>query len=120
MPNNLIRRFLTELPVLFPLVALAHVVWTGFTVYSFAQQEVLDTFIGAGNCLEMLLYTALWIGICDRRRLAGIAYLVLAALNLCLQFFTPQHSEWRLVGDALFPFDLLMCFFILFYYKRFR
>jgi hypothetical protein len=118
--NNLIKRFWQELPVLFPLVAIAHIAWLGFAVFSFVQQGVIDTFIGAGNCIVMLLYTVLWIAVCDRWRWAAIGYLVLTAVNLCLQFFTAQHSEWRYVADALFPFDLLMCFFVLFYYKRFR
>ena len=118
--SNILRRLWHQLPVLFPLVAIAHIVWLGYAVVSFSQQGVMDTFIGAGNCLVMLLYTILWIGVCDRRRWAAIGYLTLTAVNLCLQFFTHQHSEWRYVSDALFPFDLLMCFFILFYYKRFR
>jgi len=118
--NNLLRRFWQDLPVLFPLVAIAHIVWLGFALFDFGRQGVLDTFIGAGNCLILLLYAVLWIAVCDRRRWAAIGYLTLTAVNLCLQFFSAQHSDWRYVSDALFPFDLLMCVFLLYYYKRFR
>ena len=117
-------RYFRQIPVLFPLVALAHVVWLGLTVVSFAQLDVLGTFIGGGTCVELLLYAVLWLAVCDMRRRAAIGYMVLTAINLGLQYLTPAHAEWRSVADALapahIPIDVLMCFFLLFYYKRFR
>jgi hypothetical protein len=118
--QNILRRIWDGLPVLFPLVALFHLLLLGYNVISFARQDLLDTIIASGTCVELLLYTLLWVAVCDRWRWAAIGYIVLTAANLLLQFLNPPASNWRLVSDALFPFDVLMCFFLLFYYKRFR
>ena len=111
---------LKGLPVLFPLVAAFHVVMLVITVFNFGRDGVLDTFIGGGSVLEWLLYTALWMNVCLQRRWAAIGYIILTAVSLMLQFLTPHNSQWRMIGDTLFPFDVLLCFFLLFYYKRFR
>jgi hypothetical protein len=117
---TLIDRFFKQLPILFPLVALFHLVMLGYSLWTFASQGVLDTFIGGGSTLVVLLYTILWLAVCDARRWGAIGYMALTAITLLLQFATPHQSEWRYVGDALSPFDVLMCFFLLFYYKRFH
>lgn len=120
LQQSFFRRMWTGLPILFPLVALFHIALLGYNVFSFAQQGVLDTAIAGGTCVELLLYTVLWIAVCDRWRWAAIGYIILTAANLLLQFLNHAGSTWRLVSDALFPFDVLMCFFLLFFYKRFR
>lgn len=114
------RRIWTGLPVLFPIVGLFQIALFAYNLIRFAMSGVLDTVIAGGTCMELFLYAALWAFICDRRRWAAIAYIALTAINLMLQFLTPQHSVWREFSDALLPFDVLLCFFLLFFYKRFR
>jgi hypothetical protein len=113
-----IDRYVLSVPVLLPMAALAHLFWTGYTFGRFIADGTLMSFIGGGTSIILLLYTLLWLGVCAQKRWAGIGYIALTAINLCLQFLTPEGSHWRFVADALFPFDVLMCFFILFYYKR--
>src|SRR6478609_9081287 len=115
-----IDRFFKNGPVLLPLAALAHLLWTGFSFGKFLSDDTLISFIGGGTFLIQLLYTLLWLGVCMQKRWAGIAYIAVTAVNIGLQFLTPAGSHWKYVADALFPFDVLMCFFILFYYKRLK
>lgn len=118
--NAFIEKYFKNVPVLLPLAALAHLFWTGFSFGKFLSDGTLFGFITGGTVLNQLLYTLLWLGVCLQKRWAGIAYIGVTAVNLCLQFLTPAGSQWKLVADALFPFDVLMCFFILFYYKRLK
>jgi hypothetical protein len=112
------------LPVLFPMVALFHVAILLITVIGFAQSGTLGDFVTRGTCLELLLYTVLWVLVCLRYRWAAIGYVVLTSVNLALQYLTPAGSIWKSVADAMepghLPVDVLFCFFLLFYYKRLR
>ena len=115
-----IRRLWTGLPVLFPIVGFFLIALFAYNLVRFAMDGVLDTVIAGGTCMELLLCALFWLFACDRRRWAAIAFIALTAANLMLQFLTPQHAVWRTFSDALFPFDVLLCFFLLFFYKRFR
>lgn len=115
-----IDRYFKNGPVLLPLAALAHLLWTVSSFVKFLGEDTLFSFIGGGTVLIQLLYTLLWLGVCAQKRWAGIAYIAVTAVNIGLLYLTPADSEWKHVSDALFPFDLLMCFFILFYYKRLK
>jgi hypothetical protein len=108
------------LPVLFPLVGLFHISMLLVTAIGFAREGVLNTMIGGGSVVEWLLYTLLWVFVCLQYRAAAVGYIILTAANLLLQFLTPQDQSWRHIADTVFPFDVLMCFFLLFYFKRFR
>lgn len=116
--KEFIDRYVKNGPVLLPILAIAHLLLAGYSFGKFLSDGTLFGFITGGTFLIQLLYTLLWLGVCVNKRWAGIGYVALTAINLCLQFLTPEGSQWRLVADALFPVDVLMCFFILFYYKR--
>jgi hypothetical protein len=122
--QNFFRRLWTELPVLFPMVALFHVVILVVTLTGFAQNGTLADAATAGTCIELLLYTILWVLVCLKYRWAAIAYIVLTSVNLGLQYLTPAGSIWKSISDAMepghLPVDVLFCFFLLFYYKRLR
>ena len=124
LQQSFFRRMWTGLPVLFPLVALFHLAILVITVLSFSQTGALDNMMLLGTCIELLLYTILWILVCLKYRWAAIGYILLTSINLALQYLTPQGSIWRDVGDAMapahLPIDVLFCFFLLFFYKRFR
>ncbi len=92
----------------------------GYSVFTFAQAGVLDSALCLGSCAELLLYTLLWMAVCAGRRWAAIGYIALTAVNLALHFLLPKHSLWAQISDVLLPFDILMCVFLLFYYKRFH
>ena len=112
---------LKSLPVLVPLVAGFHLVMLIIAIIGFSAADVLGEPVPMGTCLVWLLYSAAWISIClQQQKWAAITYIILTAINLALQFLLPKGSLWQQVGGSVFPFDLLMCFFILLYYKRFR
>lgn len=112
---------LKMLPVLFPLVGAFHIVMLIITAAGFAQAGVLTDAVPAGSCVEWALCAIIWAFVClYQSRKAAIAYLILTVVNLGLQFLMPHGSDWRLIGSTLFPFDLLLCFFLFFYYKRFH
>ncbi|MBS1644749.1 MAG: hypothetical protein JST36_06880 [Bacteroidetes bacterium] len=115
------RKIWTGMPVLFPLLALFHVLMLAVAAVGFARSGDLFSFIPGGTVLEWLLYSLFWIGVSiTQRRLPAILYILLAAGNLCLQFLTPETSDWRSIGSTVFPFDILLCFFLLYYYKRLK
>lgn len=115
------RKIWTGMPVLFPLLALFHVLMLAIAAIGFARSGDLLSFIPGGSVLEWLLYSLFWIGVSiTQGRLPAILYILLAASNLCLQFLTPETSDWRSIGSTVFPFDILLCFFLLYYYKRLR
>jgi hypothetical protein len=122
--QNFFQRLWTGLPVVFPLVALFHIAILIITLIGFAQSGTLSEVATAGTCLELLLYTALWVFVCLKNRWAATGYIVLTSLNLGLQYLTPSASARRSFSDAMepghLPVDALFCFFLLFYYKRFR
>jgi hypothetical protein len=122
--QNFFRRVWTELPLLFPLVALFHFAILIITIAGFAQADALDATAPAGTCIELLLYTLLWLFVCLQHRWAAIGYILLTCVNLALQYLTAQGSIWRDIADAMapahLPIDALFCFFLLFYYKRFH
>jgi hypothetical protein len=109
-----------QLPVLFPMVWGFHFVMLCITLFGFAADGVLDTAIAGGTVMEWLAYTLLWTFICLQNRWAAIGYIILTAINLLLYFVGPKDSVWHMISDALLPFDILMCVFLLFYYKRFH
>lgn len=124
MQQNIFRRVWDGLPVLFPMVALFHVVILIITIVGFAQSGTLGEAATGGTCLELLLYTLLWVLVCLRYRWAAIGYIILTSANLALQYLTPEGSIWKSISDAMepghLPVDVLFCFFLLFYYKRLR
>lgn len=103
-----------QLPVMFPIIAVFHVLLFLYTVGYYLSMDVLTNDKIIVNCVTLLLYTLLWIGVCGLSKKAAIGYIVLTAIDLLLFFF-----QWG-VGDSLLPFDVLLCVFLLFYYKRFR
>ncbi len=113
-------RFFRQLPIVFPLVALFHFVRIVTALLTSAEVGVLDSPICYGSCAELMLYAGLWVAVCDRRRWAAVGYITLTAANLLLYFFSAKDTLWHQISDALLPFDVLMCVFLLFYYKRFR
>ena len=104
-------------PLLFPLVALFHIVLLVYTIW--AERNVPLFAIEWLQPLWMLAYTAFWLYVCDMRRWAAIGYLVTTSLNLAL-LLALKGEQRELITNALFPIDVLFSFFVLFFYKRFQ
>lgn len=119
MLHNIYDRLVRKPPVLFPLVALFHLVMLVMTLWQFGGQGVLMSREGIIAGSVWLLYTVLWLFICDMKKWAAIGYIALSLAGLCGQFLTAKDGLLYELGTVLFPFDLLMIVFLMFYYKRF-
>jgi hypothetical protein len=119
-PNGFIAR-MKALPVLFPLVGLFHLAMLLIGAVQFAQLGELGSGLALGSLAHWLVYGLVWLLVClYQKRTAAIAYVALTSIELLLQFFGPEGSLIRELSKTLFPFHILLCFFLLVYYKRFR
>ena len=120
MPD--IKGFLKDIiqkpPVLFPLVALAHVVWLLRVIWDLANFPLSR--VEWINTVWMLAYTTCWLGSSSLRRWGGIGYILLTIVNIVLSYSLQTMSERTMWVSSIFPFDIVFSFFILVYYKRFR
>ena len=116
--------FLTRIfrrpPILFPFVLLFHIVVLIFNIKPYLLEGGLFGGAGLVALVWSLIYLVLWLFICDMRKWAATAYMIFAAINLLLQFLLKKDPLWHDAGITLFPFDVLMTVFLLFYYKRFH
>lgn len=113
----MLRQLFTKPPVLFPLAALFHLVITLSAVVSLCPTPF--TQIDWLRPLGMLLFTLLSFGLCLMRKMIAIAYVVLSLAGVGLLYTTLPDTALHLLGMAFFPFNLILSFFILLFFKRF-
>lgn len=70
--------------------------------------------------LWTLLYFLAWLFVCDLRRWAIFAYLGLTITNIILRYTLHTTTDLALYTHSFFPIDVLFCFFLLVWYKKFR
>ncbi len=118
MEESFFKRIWQRPPVVFPLVALFHVVLFLYYVWIFRSEP----FPSEGWVVPgiLLLYTISWVFVCDYRRWASFAYIGLTTISIVLRFTLADYTDRELYADTLFPADILFTFFIMFYYKRFK
>ena len=117
MEQSFIKRIWQKPPVLFPWVALFHVVMLCYSIWNFSSEPFPS--IGWMQPFIMLLYTVSWIFACDLKRWAALVYIALTTLNLVLRFMLTSQHDLAVYTDVLFPIDILFTFFVMFYFKRF-
>lgn len=115
---NFYDRLTARLPVLFPLIGLAHGVWLGWTIWDY-RAEPFPSAIWTQVAWHVA-YTLSWLIAARGLRIGAWAYIGLTAANALLRFFLKDENALAFYTDALFPFDVLFCFFLLLYYQRFR
>ena len=104
-------------PMLFPLVALGHILWLLWLTWN-------DRFVPLGiewlQVLWMAGYTFFWIAASDMRKWGALGYMFLTMINIII-FLTAKSVYTRDVYmSSLFLIDGLFSFFLVFYYKKFR
>ena len=72
------------------------------------------------NVLWMLAYTISWIGVADQKKWGAFAYIGVTVINIVLYLTLKTPHDRALYISSLFILDILFCFFIMFYFKRFR
>jgi len=107
-----------KLPLFFPLVALFHLFAFFYTFWN-AHTEPFPSIVWL-QTLWITAYTTSWIFICDKKRWAAWAYIGITSINIILILTVSSPGMRELVTNTIFPIDILFCFFILFYYKRFK
>ena len=114
------KQFTTDIvrkpPMLFPLVALFHVLWFLWTIYD-DRHEPLD--IAWLQVLWLTGFTLFWIATCDLRKWGAIGYFALTLIDAVLYFAARNHVADQLYLSNMFLLDGLFSFFLLFYYKKF-
>lgn len=112
------KRIFSQLPILFPMVALFHVALLVLALWSW--RDVLNDPAIYWTITGLAVYTVLWFAVCDVRKWAGTAYILLTALCIAAQFLLAKSGLWHDVTEYYFPINALLSFFVLFYYKRLR
>lgn len=119
-PKPFFVRIFKDPPVLFPLVMLFHLFLLLYAAAQFIGQGVLWTEAGIIDTAWHLVYFSCWLFVCDMRKWAATGYMIFTAINLLLQFALKHQPVWHDAGITLFPIDVLMTAFLIFYYKRFH
>jgi hypothetical protein len=116
--QNFFKRIIRKPPVLFPLVALFHFIWLGYSIWNYSSEP----FPSAAwiQPLWILAYAVSWLFVCDMKKWAALVYIGLTMLNLVLRFVLKSPTDLSNFTDTLFPIDVLFSFFLLFYYRQFE
>ena len=105
-------------PILFPLVALFHVLWFLWTLWDdrstpFPGIEWLQVLWMAG-------YALFWIAASDLRKWGALGYIFLTLLNASLYLAIRNSKVSILYMSNMFLLDGLFSVFLVFYYRKFR
>ena len=116
------REFIVDIakkpPILFPLVALFHILWLLMAVWS-CHNEPFPSFPWL-DVLWLTAYSVFWIAACDMRKWGALGYIFLMMIDTLLFLairngkLPVEYKSSMLFVDALFSIPLL------YYYKRFR
>jgi len=122
MSTRSLKEFIRDITVkpliLFPLVALVHVLWLAWVIWGNRHSPING--LEWLQALWMLGYSVFWIGACDYRKWGALGYITLTIVNLVLFLFVKNINDRDLYMSPIFLIDDLFCFFLLFFYKRFR
>jgi len=118
MADTFFVRIFKKPPILFPLAALFQVFMTLIAAWMLFPVSLKEPeWFGP---LAMLLFSMIWLFVCDMRKWAAFAYLALTIACLLLQYFCPHYTSGWYFSMGMFPFDMIVGMFVLFYYKRFQ
>lgn len=117
MKGHFLGRIISRPPVLFPAVALFHVLIFSYSLWNYSDFEFPSIYWTPVAWL--LAYTLLWLFVCDLRRWAALGYLGLTTLHILLHFAL-SASEAATFTPSFMLVYILFSFFILFYYRIFH
>ncbi len=104
-------------PVLFPLVAVFHIVLLCITLYTAIKEPGNTTYLGL---LWMTAYAFFWVGTADLRKWGALGYIGVTVVSIVVWYMAYAVGHRPSNGSPIFLIDLLFSFFIMFYFKRFR
>jgi len=109
--NDIVRKP----PLLFPLVALFHVLWLLWTIWD-DRKEPMD--IAWLQVVWLAVFVFLWIEISDLRKWAAIAYFIFTLLDVSLALAAKTNIAYFFYPCNLVGFDVLFSVLILIFYRR--
>lgn len=118
--NNLLIRYFTTAPLVFPLIGLFHLYLSIAEVLNYVGDSSVHS-VYLFRPAFFILFTVFWIGCCFLKHWAALGYLALTMATISFNFFGPDGMFKHAVGDVLFapvPVNLLCAFLVLFYYPR--
>jgi len=118
MEDSKLKQLLTRPPILFPLAALFHIIISLSAIFTlhptpFSQRDWLRPF-------GMIAFTILSVLLCTMRKWTAMAYVAFSILSLALLYFSKADSPEFIFGNSFFPFNIILSFFILLLFKRFK
>lgn len=104
-------------PFIFPCIAIGHLFWLGITSYGLKDSPFGKEWIGLA---WLLAYTVCWIAVCDLRKWGAMGYVIITMLNQGLYLAFSSDIERKIYCSSLWMIDIMFCFFILFFFKKFK
>ena len=113
-----LKQLITKPPILFPLAALFHIIISISAIITLyptpiAQRDWLRP-------LGMLIFSLLSVFLCTMRKWTAIAYVSFSIISLGIIYFTQRDSPEFIFGNSFFPFNIILSFFVLLLFKRFK
>ncbi len=106
-----------KLTQLLLLIILAfHLIITGSAAYGF-MSDFSGWTLHLAYPLLLLVYTLLWTGIFFKKRWCVFAYFSVMFYELAMKLFFGQYLFGKVLGDVLFPANLIFSFVILVLYR---
>ena len=116
-----IKIFVTDIfkkpPLLFPLVAMFHVLLLIWLLWSDIGVHFPDP--AWVEVLWMIGYTVFWLAACDLRKWGALGYIILTLLDAAIYLGVRNGKIPIDYLSNMFLLDGLFSFFLIFYYKRF-
>lgn len=116
MSETFLKRIFTKPPILFPLVALFHLMMLCYSIWNYKEFSFPSVYWLPS--LWLLIYLISWLFICDLKRWAALLYIALTILNVLLHYILKYQSEVSIYTAPFFVIYILFSFFALFYYRK--
>jgi hypothetical protein len=118
MEDSFPKRLFTRPPILFPFIALFHLLILAYSIWNYSEFPFPSVYWVSP--LWILCYTMSWLFICDLRRWAAFTYIALVILNVALQFFLKGQTDLALYTPPFYFVYILFSLFIFVHFKKFR
>ena len=117
MSTPFLKRIWEKPPIMFPLVAVGHIVYFLLLSYSHVTDYVGGWLLA--QPILLFVYTLAWLFCCDLKRWAALIYIALTSINLALRFWVTDSMALNNFTDVLFPMDVLFSFFLMYFFRNF-
>jgi hypothetical protein len=117
MKESILKQITTKPPIIFPLAALFQIIIAAYSIYSF-----LDIPFGQKDWLFPLsrtIFAILALAICGMRKWVALVYVALSLFSLVMIYWALPDSSLYIFAKGMFPFNLIISFFLLVQFKKF-